>query len=49
MAAKEMRVAFEPEGITLPLTQILPLRKVSPCMKNSAKYKRIQTSIARWG
>lgn len=49
MAAREIKVAFEPEGITLPLTQILPLRKVSPGLKNSAKYKRIQTSIAEVG
>ena len=49
MAARDIKVAFEPEGITLPLTQILPLRKVSPGLKNSEKYKRIQTSIAEVG
>ena len=49
MTTRDIKAAFEPDGITLPLSQILPLRKVSPGLKNSAKYKRIQTSIAEVG
>jgi len=49
MAAQEMKVAFESEGVTLPLCQILPLRKVTPGLKNSEKYKRIHTSITEVG
>lgn len=49
MAARDIKVAFEPEGITLSLTRILPLRKIKPGLKNSEKYKRIQTSISEVG
>jgi len=44
-----MKVAFEPEGLNLQLSSILPLRKVKPGLKGSEKYKRIKTSIAEVG
>jgi len=49
MADKAMKVAFESEGLTLSLDDILPLRKVKPNLKKTEKYKRIQTSVAEVG
>lgn len=44
-----VRMAFERRIVTLPLSAILPLRKVPDTVMKSVRYKRIATSIAEVG
>lgn len=47
--ANNVTFAFEPEGIRLPLDQLLPLRKLPAHIKGTEKYKCIQASIRAVG
>lgn len=47
--ASPVKIAFERQIITLPLSAILPLRVVAAPLKQSAKYQRIAHSIAEVG
>jgi ParB-like chromosome segregation protein Spo0J len=47
--AGEVNVAFEPRVIVLPLASILRLRRISPGLKQTIKYRRIRASIAEIG
>ena len=44
-----VRIAFEEQIETLPLSQLLPLSAVSPELKQSVKYKQIAKSVAEVG
>jgi hypothetical protein len=46
---KKVKMAFEPEGIILPIDRILPLKKIESSKKRSQKYKRIVASIREIG
>ncbi|MCC7085136.1 MAG: ParB N-terminal domain-containing protein [Pirellulales bacterium] len=45
VASKNVRMAFEQQGILLPLDKILPRRQLKPRIKDTPRYKRIVTSI----
>lgn len=47
--AKPVRIAFDPEVIELPVSSILPTRKLPPRVKTTVKYQRIAASIAEVG
>jgi len=47
--ADGVRMAFERRIVTLPLSAILPLRKVSASIMTSVRYRRIAASIAEVG
>jgi len=47
--AKKVKMAFEPEGIILPIDRILPLKKIELSKKRAQKYKRIVASISEIG
>ncbi len=46
---RKVSIAFEPQGIMLPLAQLLPLRRLSPSVRGSEKYKCIMASIKEVG
>lgn len=46
---KPVTMAFESEGRLLPLDAILPTRTISPSVRKSNKYRRIQASIREVG
>jgi len=48
MSAK-VAIAFEPEGITLPLDRILPLKSLSKGIRSSQRYLRIKASMQEVG
>lgn len=45
----QVRIAFEPRVLVLPLTSILPSKMLAPGLKETAKYKRIAVSVAEVG
>jgi ParB-like chromosome segregation protein Spo0J len=47
--ASPVKMAFQPEGIVIPIDDILPLKKVSISIKKSKKYSRITSSIQEVG
>lgn len=49
MTSQHVKMAFEPEGRLIPIDSILPTRMVSPPMRQSTKYHRIQASIREIG
>lgn len=49
MDAPEVNISFEQSIVVLPLDAILPLKQVPNTIKNFAKYKRIEKSIAEIG
>lgn len=46
---RNVKMAFEPEGMVIAMDQLLPLRTVSETLKKSAKYQRIAASIRQIG
>jgi hypothetical protein len=42
-------IAFKPEGVTLPLDRILPLKGLSKSIRSSARYLRIKASMQEVG
>lgn len=46
---RPVKMAFEPEGRTIPISQLLPLRLLSDATRSSTKFKRIAASIAQVG
>lgn len=47
--SKDVRISFERQVIVLALSQIMPLRKLSPNVAASRKYQRIATSVGEVG
>lgn len=46
---RQVTTAFEPQGRTIPIDQLLPVRRLPETIKNSVKYKRIVASITQVG
>jgi hypothetical protein len=44
-----VKMAFNPDGIKIPLDRILPLKKVKPSVKKTMKFRQISTSIREVG
>ena len=49
MTKDTVPMAFDPQGIVVPLEQILPLRKITAGVKQSPRYQRIVASIREIG
>ena len=47
--AQDVKIAFERRMVVLPITNILPMKQVTPDIKQMLKYKRIVASIAEVG
>lgn len=47
--SRDLRLAFEPASVSIPLAQIEPLREVSDRIKRSVKYNQISASIREVG
>lgn len=47
--ADAVKMAFEPEVKVLPLTQLLPSKKLAPGLRETVKYRRIAASLAQLG
>ena len=39
--AKQVSIAFNPQGVVVPITNILPLKQVKPVMRSSQKYQQV--------
>lgn len=49
VSAQAVIMAFEPEGIEVPLSAILPVKQLPASIKTSRKYVQIAASIAEVG
>jgi hypothetical protein len=47
--AKQVSIAFNPQGVVVPLTNILPLKQVKPVMRSSQKYQQVLSSVREVG
>ena len=47
--ADEVKIAFEKQIVILSLNDILPSKMLPPAVKESAKYRRIASSVAQLG
>ncbi|WP_375269516.1 plasmid partitioning protein RepB C-terminal domain-containing protein [Phenylobacterium sp.] len=47
--ADQVRIAFEPRVVIVPLSSILPSKMLAPGLKETAKYKRIAASVGEIG
>ncbi len=46
---KQISMAFNPQGLLLPLTSILPLKHVKPVVRSSQKYHQVLASVQEVG
>ena len=46
---KKVAIAFDPQGLILPITSILPLKQVTPSFKSSEKYRQVLSSVREVG
>ena len=46
---KPVKMAFNPEGVKIPIDKILPLKKVKSSVKKTMKFRQIATSIREVG
>jgi ParB-like chromosome segregation protein Spo0J len=47
--AKEVRIGFDPNGVTLPVSSILPVRQLKPGVRATQKYQQILASVREVG
>src|SRR5712692_6817552 len=47
--AKQVSIAFNPQGLVVPITNILPLKQVKPVMRSSQKYQQVLSSVREVG
>src|ERR1017187_9637918 len=47
--AKQVRVGFNPRGVTIPIANILPVKQLKPIVKTSQKYHQILSSVREVG
>lgn len=47
--ANAVKIAFDPRLLVVPLSDILPMRKLADALKNTVKYRRIAQSITEVG
>jgi hypothetical protein len=46
---KRVSIAFEPQGMIVPVTQILPLKQIKPSMVSTQKYQQVLSSVLEVG
>jgi hypothetical protein len=46
---KKVAIAFDPQGLILPIMSILPLKQVTPSFKSSEKYRQVLSSVREVG
>ena len=47
--AKQVSIAFHPQGVVVPITNILPLKQVRSVMRSSQKYQQVLSSVREVG
>jgi hypothetical protein len=47
--AKQVKIGFNPRGVLIPLTNILPMKKLKPIYKASQKYQQVLASVREVG
>jgi hypothetical protein len=47
--AKQVSIAFQPQGVVVPITNILPLKQVKSVMRSSQKYQQVLSSVREVG
>ena len=47
--AKQVRIGFDPSGVVVPLSNILPTKQLKPIVKTSQKYHQILSSVREVG
>ena len=47
--AKKVAMAFDPQGLHLPITSILPLKQITPTFKSCEKYRQFLSSVRQVG
>jgi len=47
--AKQVSIAFNPQGVVVPITNILPLKQVNPVMRSSQEYQQVLSSVREVG
>ncbi|MGD0581222.1 MAG: ParB N-terminal domain-containing protein, partial [Bryobacteraceae bacterium] len=47
--AKQVRIGFDPSGVIVPLSNILPTKQLKPILKTSQKYHQILSSVREVG
>src|ERR1700719_3237212 len=47
--AKSVRLAFESKGVTVAITDILPVKQLKPTLKTSATYQQVLSSVREVG
>ncbi len=47
--AKQVSIAFQPQGVVVPITNILPLKQVKSVMRSSQKYRQVLSSVREVG
>jgi len=47
--AKEVRIGFDPNGVVLPVSSILPVRQLKPGVRATQKYQQILASVQEIG
>ena len=47
--AKQVSIAFNAQGLLVPITNILPLKQVKPVMRSSQKYQQVLSSVREVG
>jgi ParB-like chromosome segregation protein Spo0J len=47
--SKTVRLAFESHGLTIPITDLLPLKQVKLSLKSNAKYQKVLSSVREIG
>ena len=47
--AKQVMMGFDPNGLMVPITNILPLKQVNPVMRSSQKYQQVLSSVREVG
>lgn len=46
---KKVAIAFDPQGLILPISSILPLKQITPTFKSSEKYRQFLSSVREVG
>jgi ParB-like chromosome segregation protein Spo0J len=46
---KQVSIAFNPQGVVVPITNILPFKQVKPVMRSSQKYQQVLSSVREVG
>ena len=46
---KQVPIAFDPQGLIVPITSILPLKQLNSSMKSSQKYQQVLSSVREVG